>query len=897
MPTFRQDTKIGGMVPMMKTDDYNDQSVTEEKLKDGAITTRKIAGGSVTKDKLDSSIRQEINDSVTASNEATEKAKEATAKADQATENAKQATVAATAAKEAADTATQLATNATTASAQATEQAKAATTKAEESAAKANEAAQRADDSREQTEQTLGTMQGVISNITEEQKRVGIELEKKFDKESVVQESGEAEDKVMSQKAVSDKLSDLCEQDILQDKYLSKESVSKTIESQYSNEAVNINLKRQTIPEYNVSKVITLEAGDMLVAHFTCGDNLAAIAETTHENGYGTYTKCIELGHNSVDKDYFYVANIRCFVVLSYKGEISAKVIKSGTISNIYNSIDKKEDAGVYANISSAFNEDKVVSKLDSVIYEKGWINEDGTIKGTNSDYYWHSKPISVKKGDVLYFSQYERFLLTPDRVAIAEIVDGQYKPLLVKDSNYFEYNYYFNKDCEISLGAIISLNKTPAVRLSNAKGLVSLYNIIQDETEIRKKEVAELQLLPDKRLHSLDINYKVGNIDANGKFINGEYLVSYFIPISEINTMILSLKNDMSAIVHFYDKNRKWLGRDSRITKEDASRTYYFGCMLNEPKMLNCKYIRIVALGSDESLLSVIFTSNSHFYNNPIVINNGNLLVCAHAGISTREGSQGHRKEGGNNLLSSLLGAYQEGFDVFLCNQVFSKDGVCYCNHEGSFTDSITSKTINIAEHTSAEIDACRYDGERLPKLDEVIFLSKLFGMKLFIVNAGDNYDLSLKYGETIAKIIQKYKMWDNCILMARDSSADYYRSLYAKCNIAICQNPVSSTEYSSISALYEEAKRLQNNMGDTYIWIPGYHPLENIIKASTEIPYGVKLGAFTIDKGKELSVAPYLNIYSSNYESFGQSRAKLIAFIKTKFPDILNNRPYLNI
>ena len=162
MPTFRQDTKIGGMVPMMKTDDYNDQSVTEEKLKDGAITTRKIADGSVTKDKLAPSIRQEINDSVTASNEATEKAKEATAKADQATENAKQATVAATAAKEAADTATQLATTATSASVQATEQAKAATTKAEEATAKANEAAQKADDSREQTEQTLGTMQEVI---------------------------------------------------------------------------------------------------------------------------------------------------------------------------------------------------------------------------------------------------------------------------------------------------------------------------------------------------------------------------------------------------------------------------------------------------------------------------------------------------------------------------------------------------------------------------------------------------------------------------------------------------------------------------------------------------------------------------------------------------------------
>ena len=52
MPTFRQDTKIGGMVPMMKTDDYNNQSVTEKKLKDGNITTRKLADGSVTSDKI-----------------------------------------------------------------------------------------------------------------------------------------------------------------------------------------------------------------------------------------------------------------------------------------------------------------------------------------------------------------------------------------------------------------------------------------------------------------------------------------------------------------------------------------------------------------------------------------------------------------------------------------------------------------------------------------------------------------------------------------------------------------------------------------------------------------------------------------------------------------------------
>ena len=52
MPTFREDPKLGTMVPLMKTDDYNDQSVTEKKLKDGNITTRKLADGSVTTAKI-----------------------------------------------------------------------------------------------------------------------------------------------------------------------------------------------------------------------------------------------------------------------------------------------------------------------------------------------------------------------------------------------------------------------------------------------------------------------------------------------------------------------------------------------------------------------------------------------------------------------------------------------------------------------------------------------------------------------------------------------------------------------------------------------------------------------------------------------------------------------------
>ena len=49
----------------------------------------------------------------------------------------------------------------------------------------------------------------VDTKFTEEKNRVDAELGKKFDKESIVQESGDAEDKVMSQKVVTDNLTEL----------------------------------------------------------------------------------------------------------------------------------------------------------------------------------------------------------------------------------------------------------------------------------------------------------------------------------------------------------------------------------------------------------------------------------------------------------------------------------------------------------------------------------------------------------------------------------------------------------------------------------------------------------------------------------------------------------------
>lgn len=48
MPTFRDDIRLGTKVPQMKTEDYEDSSVTTEKIADEAITESKLAEQAVT---------------------------------------------------------------------------------------------------------------------------------------------------------------------------------------------------------------------------------------------------------------------------------------------------------------------------------------------------------------------------------------------------------------------------------------------------------------------------------------------------------------------------------------------------------------------------------------------------------------------------------------------------------------------------------------------------------------------------------------------------------------------------------------------------------------------------------------------------------------------------------
>lgn len=61
MPTYKQDVKLGTMVPLIKTDDIDKLAITTDRLADNSVTNPKLAADTLTLDKFDPELRQVIN--------------------------------------------------------------------------------------------------------------------------------------------------------------------------------------------------------------------------------------------------------------------------------------------------------------------------------------------------------------------------------------------------------------------------------------------------------------------------------------------------------------------------------------------------------------------------------------------------------------------------------------------------------------------------------------------------------------------------------------------------------------------------------------------------------------------------------------------------------------------
>lgn len=193
MPTFREDVKIGAKVPMMKTDDINDQAITNEKLAENSITKDKLKDNTIGVEKLDPELRQTINAATGLPENLVETIQNVddTLKDHQSQIDDKQSQI--------DDKQLQITANDEDISLLQTRSTQ--MEKTIKSIAATGGASQATAVTYDNANSLL-TAVNIQSAVDELQGS-------KIDKESILQESGDAEDKVMSQKAVSTKLSDL----------------------------------------------------------------------------------------------------------------------------------------------------------------------------------------------------------------------------------------------------------------------------------------------------------------------------------------------------------------------------------------------------------------------------------------------------------------------------------------------------------------------------------------------------------------------------------------------------------------------------------------------------------------------------------------------------------------
>lgn len=215
-------------------------------------------------------------------------------------------------------------------------------------------------------ENTAMRVGGALSGLADIAKQQDTELEKKFDKESILQESGEAEDKVMSQKAVSDKLSYLNLY-----KYGTTINLEKLIENYYVDYSGNI----IQYNSYDVYKPVKLLKGQTInVECIANGVAVISLSETENITEESVLTVVDTCGNINFTQSFTYIATSDCYVVISCKNSgVRAQIINEGfavcmTQWAVYDELNS-EIAEAYSKITEANN---IISNIGGAMYLGG---------------------------------------------------------------------------------------------------------------------------------------------------------------------------------------------------------------------------------------------------------------------------------------------------------------------------------------------------------------------------------------------------------------------------------------------------------------------------------------------------------------------------------------------
>lgn len=513
-------------------------------------------------------------------------------------------------------------------------------------------------------------------------------------------------------------------------------------------------------------------------------------------------------------------------------------------------------------------------------------------VQGT-SDTCKHAE-ILLNKGDIIkVISNTVGLTYAPISLVLGE---NSYKPLLVFRNDWTTFEYIIPETGTYAITGRYNSSNIITVQCISSETFSYINDKIIDVNRILGNRTIYLDS-PNKATQ-IPVEWESGQITATGEFQPREGRIRTKDYILIDNLVLLRVKSSVKYWVCLYDENYVAISgtsTDRRIAyNANVDAAIVLNTLVWKYKQYKPKYAIVFVDTTDSSVIQISGDTLQAILNNRRILNSKTVKCAAHQGIQMHIQQDGLERSFGNNMLSSFWGDYLCGFDMNLVNHRYTSDGVPVCAHDDQVTDD-DGNVITISNLTLSELNTHTFGEETIPTLDSVIYLSKMLGMEVFLVNV-DVLSGQQDRLNTVLSLIDKYRMWRYVWLMCSGNTLTSVLAYNSKARVAICQNPIDSVDVNDALAAVEAAEAVMTNDNEVMVWLNGEHDPSSLETVALAANSKLKIGCYNIGTtdsnydDKLVIRLPYLDVYSSHYSSYGASLRNIELGVATKYPTIIS-------
>ena len=230
------------------------------------------------------------------------------------------------------------------------------------------------------------------------------------------------------------------------------------------------------------------------------------------------------------------------------------------------------------------------------------------------------------------------------------------------------------------------------------------------------------------------------------------------------------------------------------------------------------------------------------------------NIRSIAHQGYTPLSGYNWCKEKG-------YIDASKVGFTYGECDIRFSSDAVPMCSHDASFTDSSTSATVVIADHTADELQTYNYHAGKIARFEEVVKACKLYGLGLYIDQL--SYTWTDANWTSIFNIVEKYGMKNRVAWVTNE--ATFVSRIVAFDSTAEIVPLISFTTVQAVLDVITALKTASNKITVNFDY--STVTANNLISIRQAISADTRIELYTVDTATDYEdLLPYIDGITSN-------------------------------